>query len=160
MNASFDFKFGKFKIPKSLVIYSSKHFFIMFPPNPKLKNHLMIISKREVPNLSEMTNEEVFDYSLTLQFIMKKIEGFSNAHSSCVIIDEGEDIGQMIKHFHAHVIPRVKNDIPNDNEIYNRMVTFDEEFVKEYSELLTNEKNKGELKLMVDQFKEYILKLN
>ena len=37
MNAVFDYKFGNFIIPRTLVLYSSKHFFAMVPPNQLLK---------------------------------------------------------------------------------------------------------------------------
>lgn len=42
MNASFDYKFGRFLIPKIFVIHSSKHFFTMVPPNPILKGRKLI----------------------------------------------------------------------------------------------------------------------
>ena len=37
MNAVFDYKFGNFIIPRTFVLYSSKHFFAMVPPNQLLK---------------------------------------------------------------------------------------------------------------------------
>ena len=37
MNAVFDYKFGNFIIPRTFVLYSSKHFFAMAPPNQLLK---------------------------------------------------------------------------------------------------------------------------
>ena len=37
MNAVFDYKFGNYVIPRTLVLYSSKHFFAMVPPNQLLK---------------------------------------------------------------------------------------------------------------------------
>ena len=33
MNVLFDYKFGNFIIPRGLILYSSKHFFAMVPPN-------------------------------------------------------------------------------------------------------------------------------
>ena len=157
MNASFDFKFGRFKIPKTLVIYSSKHFFTMFPPNGRLKGHLLIISKKDISSLSEMSNEEVFDYSLTLQYIMKRLELYYNTNSSCVHIQEADDMRTNISQFHAHVIPRIKGDIQDHNEIYDKMPSFDEEFIKEYSELMLNEKNFNDVKASVDKFKVFIV---
>ena len=37
MNAVFDYKFGNFIIPRNFVLYSSKYFFAMAPPNQFLK---------------------------------------------------------------------------------------------------------------------------
>lgn len=41
MNASYDYKFGKFTIPKMFVLHSSKHFFSFVPPNPILKGRMI-----------------------------------------------------------------------------------------------------------------------
>ena len=37
MNVLFDYKFGNFIIPRGLILYSSKHFFAMVPPNQIVK---------------------------------------------------------------------------------------------------------------------------
>lgn len=118
----------------------------------------MICSKREVPTLSDLTNEEIFDYSLTLQYITKRVEMYRKVTSSTISIQEGEVAGQIINHFHAHVIPRIKGDLDDNDEIYTKLLHFDEEFIKEFTELLQNEKNKQELKEEVEAFKNFILK--
>ena len=46
MNVLFDYKFGNFIIPRGLILYSSKHFFAMVPPNQiakgrKIKNYII-----------------------------------------------------------------------------------------------------------------------
>ena len=41
MNALFDYKFGNFVIPSAFVVYSSKHFFAMAPPNQLLKGRII-----------------------------------------------------------------------------------------------------------------------
>ena len=64
----------------------------------------------------------------------------------------------MINHFHAHVIPRVKGDLDSNDDIYSKLTHFDEEFIKEYTDLLQNEKNRQELKDEVENFKNFILK--
>lgn len=158
MNASFDYKFGKFTIPKMFVLHSSKHFFSLVPPNPILKGHILICSKREVPSLSDLTNEEIFDYSLTLQYISKRVELYQNVTSSTISIQDGEDAGQVINHFHAHVIPRAKGDLNSNDEVYSKLNHFDEDFIREFTELLQNDKNKQELKDEVENFKNFILK--
>ena len=41
MNVLFDYKFGNFIIPRGLILYSSKHFFAMVPPNQIVKGRKM-----------------------------------------------------------------------------------------------------------------------
>lgn len=119
---------------------------------------ILICSKREVPSISDLTNEELFDYSLTLQYISKRIELYCKASSTTISIQEGEDAGQTIPHFHAHVIPRFKGDLSSGDEVYIKLTQFDDGFLKEFAELQKNEKNKQELKEEVENFKTFILR--
>ena len=43
MNFAFDYKFGNFLIPRAFILYSSKYFFAMAPPNQFLKGRNLII---------------------------------------------------------------------------------------------------------------------
>ena len=43
MNFAFDYKFGNFLIPRAFILYSSKYFFAMAPPNQFLKGRKFII---------------------------------------------------------------------------------------------------------------------
>ena len=47
MNFAFDYKFGNFLIPRAFILYSSKYFFAIAPPNQFLKgrNELLLIIK-------------------------------------------------------------------------------------------------------------------
>lgn len=88
---------------------------------------VLICSRREVPFFSDLQNNEVFDYSLILQYITSMIEGYYKCTSSTIIINEGEDAGQTIPHFHAHIIPRMKGDLNKNDVVYSNSRRFDEE---------------------------------
>ena len=51
MNFAFDYKFGNFIIPRSFILYSSKYFFAMAPPNQFLKGRKFIIINFKCNNL-------------------------------------------------------------------------------------------------------------
>ena len=51
MNFTFDYKFGNFIIPRSFILYSSKYFFAMAPPNQFLKGRKFIIINFKCNNL-------------------------------------------------------------------------------------------------------------
>jgi len=107
----------------------------MVPPNPISKGRIyifnildvLICSRREIPTYSDLQNNEIFDYSLVLQYITSMIEGYYKCNSSTIIINDGEDAGQGISHFHVHIIPRVKEDINKNDIIYLNSKRFDEE---------------------------------
>ena len=108
---------------------------------------------------AELSNEEIFDYSLTLQDLMKRIELYREVNSCTISIQEGIYSGQKINHFHAHIIPRYKDDLDNNDDIYSKLSKFDDEFIKMYPVLLTDDKKKVELKAEVDNIKNFMNKL-
>ena len=56
------------------------------------------------------------------------IEGYYKCNSSTIIINHGEDAGQSIPHFHAHIIPRMKGDLNKNEIVYSSAKRFDEEY--------------------------------
>jgi bis(5'-adenosyl)-triphosphatase len=80
-----------------------------------------------VTNFKDLQNEEIFDYSLTLQYISKILESYYKVSSSTIAIQEGEYSGQTIYHFHAHLIPRTKGDLVSNDYIYTKLKYFDDE---------------------------------
>ena len=116
-------------------------------------------SKREVENFCDLSNEEIFDYSLTLQDLVKRIELYREVNSCTISIQDGVNAGQKIAHFHAHIIPRYKDDLENNDDIYTKLSKFDDDFIKSYPVLLTDDKRKIELKAEVDNIKSFMNKL-
>ena len=108
---------------------------------------------------SELSNEEIFDYSLSLQDLVKRIELYRECDSCTISIQEGENCGQKINHFHAHIIPRYQGDLEKNDEIYVKLNSFDDEFIKQYPALLSNDKRKSELKAEVENIKNFMNKL-
>ena len=90
---------------------------------------------------------------------MKRIELYREANSCTISIQEGGNCGQKVNHFHAHIIPRYNEDLENNDDIYTKLAKFDEEFIKIYPFLLTDDKRKMELKAEVDNIKNFMNKL-
>lgn len=153
----YDYKFGTFIMPKILIVHSSKYFFSVVPPNPVLKGHILICSKREVRSFTDLLNEELFDFSLSLGYLSKMLEGYYKVNSCTIDIQDGEESGQAIPHFHAHLIPRFEGDLTKNDFIYTKLRIFDEEFFKEFADLQNNMKNQLGLKEEIEKFKAYLL---
>ncbi len=157
MSVSYDFKFGSFIMPKMLILHTSKHFFSLVPPNPILKGHILICAKREVSKYSELHNEEIFDFALTVQYMSKMLEGYYKTSSCTIDIQEGEEAGQTIGHFHAHIIPRSKGDLSRNDFIYKKLRVFDDDFYRELGDLQVNQKNQLGIKEEVEKVKSYLM---
>jgi histidine triad (HIT) family protein len=91
-------------------IYENKNFFSFPDANPQTKGHSLIISKKHFNNvldLPEILGKDLIDCikntSITL---MKKY----NATGFNIINNNFESAGQLVKHFHIHIIPRKKDD--------------------------------------------------
>jgi bis(5'-adenosyl)-triphosphatase len=55
------------------------------------------------------------------------LESYYKANSTTISIQDGEDSGQTISHFHAHIIPRNKGDLTSNDYIYTKLKNFDDE---------------------------------
>lgn len=88
---------------------------------------MLLCSKREAFGFSDLKTEEIFDFSLTLQNVSKLLESYCKVTSSTISIQDGENSGQAIPHFHAHIIPRTKDDIQSNDFIYTKLSLFDDE---------------------------------
>ena len=58
-----------------------------------------------------------------------------------------------------HIIPRYQGDLEKNDEIYDKLDKFDDEFIKKYPMLLTDDKRKNELKAEVENIKNFMNKL-
>lgn len=92
--------------------YEATHAFAIFDKYPVTRNHTLIIPKRHVASLFNMTLKEIADcFSLlkvmknTLSKLDPSITGFN------VGVNVGKDAGQTVMHCHIHLIPRRKGDL-------------------------------------------------
>jgi diadenosine tetraphosphate (Ap4A) HIT family hydrolase len=80
---------------------------------PVSQGHTLVIPKRHIETIWDMTNEEyadVFDLIRKVKDILKAEfdpDGF-NVGVNC-----GEAAGQTVFHAHVHIIPRYIGDVPN-----------------------------------------------
>jgi diadenosine tetraphosphate (Ap4A) HIT family hydrolase len=89
---------------------SSLAFFDNYPIS---NGHSLVIPKRHVETLWELTDREYSDCFLAARSVK---EILSNQHSPDgfnIGVNCGEAAGQSIWHAHIHVIPRYKGDVPN-----------------------------------------------
>ena len=74
-----------------------------------------------------METEELFELSLTVQFLTKFLQNEYKTESATISIQEGAGAGQTINHLHVHIIPRKPGDFKNNDDIYPLLEAFDEE---------------------------------
>ena len=91
-------------------IYENANFFSISDANQKVKGHSLVISKKHFETILDLPStmgQELLDcIKKTTMHLMKKnkFDGFN------VVNNNFEAAGQVVKHFHVHILPRIKGD--------------------------------------------------
>ena len=120
-------KIIKGEIP-SYTVYEDEIVKVFLDIEPNTNGHLLIIPKKHFTNivdLDEETMSHIFKVQKKMYDLVKEKLGAEGATFA-----QNNDLGQEVKHYHMHLIPRYPNDgwknIYSDNllsieEIYNKL---------------------------------------
>jgi histidine triad (HIT) family protein len=116
MNDCIFCKIIKGEIP-SKIIYEDDIIQIIMNINPNTNGHLLVIPKEHMENIFDTTNE-VITHSINI--IREKIYPMLKEKLNCegLTLAQNNELGQEIKHYHIHLIPRYKDD--NADFQYNK----------------------------------------
>ena len=78
---------------------------------PVSEGHCLVIPKRHVKTLWELTDEELKDLYTVMKQTDDWIFGWYHPDGTNIGINEGEAAGQTIEHLHIHLIPRYEGDV-------------------------------------------------
>ena len=91
-------------------IFRTKFFRVLFPRNPVISRHFLIIPIRHLQYSFELNNDESNDLTHIQKLIFTKLK---NSESCCgynFFTNNGEKAGQEIKHCHFHFFTRFRNE--------------------------------------------------
>ncbi len=96
------------ELPSSTV-YEDNLIKIIMNINPNTNGHLLILPKKHYVNILDI-DEEIITHSLRV--VREKIYPLLKEKLACegLTLAENNELGQEIRHFHIHLIPRYKND--------------------------------------------------
>ena len=108
MNDCIFCKIIKREIP-SKVIYEDDLIEVIMNINPATNGHLLVIPKEHMKDITD-TTDEIMTHSI--QIIRSKIYPLLKEKLGCegLTISQNNELGQEIKHYHIHLIPRYKDD--------------------------------------------------
>jgi len=99
--------------PDRLILAQSK-LSLAFPDGfPVSQGHTLVVPKRHVESIWEMTPEEYTDAFDLVRQVRKVLEEMFAPQGFNVGVNSGEAAGQSVWHAHIHVIPRYTADVPN-----------------------------------------------
>jgi diadenosine tetraphosphate (Ap4A) HIT family hydrolase len=101
---------------------------------PYHRDHLLVIPKRHVEHILDITHEEMEDIDALLEQgwrMMKKKMGY---HNVSFLVREGKGSGASVAHMHYHIIPEAKiGDLEHDTE--NREILSKEEIKEQVNRM-------------------------
>lgn len=124
-------RFGRFRIGhRQQVFYTSKHSLGIVNIKPIVPGHVLVIPKRSVPRVADLTPDEVTDLFLSVRKIGPVIESHFGATALNIAIQDGVDAGQSVPHVHVHMLPRVKKDFEPNDAVYDAIESWNPHGVK------------------------------
>lgn len=78
--------------------------------NPISQGHTLILPKRHVENIWEITEDELIAIVKAAKKIANAIKDVLNPVGLALLQLNGKEVGQEIMHYHLHIIPRSQNE--------------------------------------------------
>lgn len=95
----------------SLIVSREKHSFILMNRYPYNAGHLLVLPYRELPDLEDLTQEELLCFTNTTVKAKRLLQKALNPNGFNIGINLGEAAGAGIpKHLHQHIVPRWSGD--------------------------------------------------
>ena len=111
-------KIANGEIP-SKTVYEDEKIQVIMNINPNSNGHLLVIPKSHIVNINDMNGELI---QHCLQIIKEKLYPLLKEKLNCegLTMVQNNELGQEIKHYHIHLIPRYQND--NIDLTYNKQL--------------------------------------
>ncbi len=90
--------------------FETDQFLAVYNARPIIRGHSLIIPKRHVTRITELSAEELAEFRKMLELLLPKLLKAFDADSYNLSINAGEHAGMVINHLHVHVIPRGAGD--------------------------------------------------
>ncbi len=91
--------------------YKTTHMIVIYNKYPSVPGHSLIIPKRHVESVLELTEKEHADmFNVMKKVIPVLLQIYATDDSLDLVMQTGAYSGMTINHLHVHIIPRNKND--------------------------------------------------
>ncbi|HIQ51134.1 MAG TPA: HIT family protein [Nautiliaceae bacterium] len=99
-------KIVKGEIP-SYKVFENEKVIAILDINPANKGHILVIPKNHSENIFDIKEEDIIE---TIKVVKKLSAIFEEYDGLNILQNNKEQAGQVVKHFHIHLIPREKGD--------------------------------------------------
>lgn len=91
-------------------IYEDSEFMAFLDVNPRANGHTLVIPKKHVSTLTDLSKEDAGPYFQIVRHLAKTITERLGASGYNIGSNNGETAGQAVPHLHIHIIPRYNTD--------------------------------------------------
>ncbi|MBN1156395.1 HIT family protein [Candidatus Woesearchaeota archaeon] len=92
-------------------VLSNSLFYAVYDGNPVQDGHMLVIPKRHVNSVSELSDAEAIAMLDLMRKAKEHIRQNFNSNDFNHGINDGAAAGQTVPHLHIHIIPRYNGDI-------------------------------------------------
>ena len=110
-------------IEKERLIYVGDKFMIFqdyYPVNP---GHVLVVPKRHITEISQLTVEERVKFFELAEKMIKILKEILHPAGFNIGLNIGKVAGQTIEHIHFHIIPRYEGDTPDPRGGLRKVIT-------------------------------------
>jgi len=91
-------------------VYEDEHFLAILDRFPSATGHTLIIPKRHAADIFELNETEAAGILPLAKRVAEKIRAELAPDGVNIVQNNGRVAGQVIFHYHMHIVPRKKND--------------------------------------------------
>lgn len=115
------FMFEKYPVDRQTIFYETELCVAFTNIRCVVPGHVLIATKRIIPRVEQMTEEETKDMFVSACKVAKVLDDYHDAKSTTITVQDGEYAGQTVKHVHCHIMPRKPGDFMHNDEIYLKL---------------------------------------
>jgi histidine triad (HIT) family protein len=78
--------------------------------NPASPGHSLVVPKQHFPLITDGTDDQVGRTFIGVKAVAARIKSRLECSGLNILVNQGKDAGQVINHFHVHIVPRIKGD--------------------------------------------------
>ena len=121
-------KHGEGNTPFSLekvqeqIFMETKNFIALYNIAPIVPGHSLIVPKKYVESLFDFSDDELCELILFSKKVALILRHAFNTEAFNWSIQELEEAGQIVSHFHLHIIPRKAKDLSEPGAWYEKII--------------------------------------
>jgi diadenosine tetraphosphate (Ap4A) HIT family hydrolase len=100
-------------MPSDRIVEANEHAVVVPDIYPVSPGHSLIVSRRHVADIFELTPAEIGDMLKLVASMRNRIDQTLKPSGYNIGVNVGRDAGQTVMHVHIHLIPRFPRDIPD-----------------------------------------------